>query len=180
MERELFELGTIQKTFRTNGEVEAKLITDDPMHYKKLKHLFLENITQKKLPYFIETLQIQISGRAVIKFEGIDTKEQAEEIIGNRIHCDVKELPSLKGNKYYFHELLGNKIVDENLGELGIAKELYETAAGTLLSFEYKNKEVLIPIHDDIILSFDKTKELISTRIPDGLIDIYLEEKNEN
>jgi 16S rRNA processing protein RimM len=40
----------------------------------------------------------------------------------------------------------------------------------------YKGHEVLIPLTDEIIPQVDKAAKVVHSRLPEGLIDVYLNE----
>jgi 16S rRNA processing protein RimM len=39
---------------------------------------------------------------------------------------------------------------------------------------EFQGKEVLIPVHQDIVKNLDREQKKVSTRLPEGLLDVYL------
>jgi 16S rRNA processing protein RimM len=67
-------------------------------------------------------------------------------------------------------------VIDEVLGELGQVKVIYDMETQDLIGMEYKGKEVLIPIKDGIIQKVDKAEKKVFCHLPEGLIDIYLED----
>ena len=44
-----------------------------------------------------------------------------------------------------------------------------------LFAITFGEKEILLPISDEIILKVDRKKKTIEVRAPEGLVDIYLE-----
>ena len=56
-----------------------------------------------------------------------------------------------EGNKFYYHEIEGFKVIDKSYGEVGILKEVINQAVQPLFAIEKEDKEVLIPIADSII-----------------------------
>lgn len=67
-------------------------------------------------------------------------------------------------------------VVDEELGELGKVKVIYDMETQDLIGMEYKDREVLIPLKDEIIQKVDKAEKKVFCRLPEGLVDIYLED----
>ncbi|MFP4090787.1 MAG: ribosome maturation factor RimM, partial [Cyclobacteriaceae bacterium] len=76
--------------------------------------------------------------------------------------------------QFYFHEIIGFRIEDELLGTLGSVKDVYEAGPQTLLAMDYQQQEVLIPLTDEIVTKVDKAQQTVYTRLPEGLLDIYL------
>ena len=69
---------------------------------------------------------------------------------------------------------------DTEKGMLGLVKEVFEAGHQDLIGMEYKGKEVLIPINDDVILNVDRDNALIKVSLPDGLLELYLEDEDED
>ena len=54
--------------------------------------------------------------------------------------------------------------------------KVYENQAQNLLAVDHNGFEVLVPLNDQIIKNVDVEKAIIKASLPDGLLDIYLEE----
>jgi 16S rRNA processing protein RimM len=64
-------------------------------------------------------------------------------------------------------------VVDEQLGELGTIREIYEMPYQDLMAMDYQGVEVLIPVQDELILRADKAAQKLFVNLPEGLVDIY-------
>lgn len=87
----------------------------------------------------------------------------------------LDQLPQLEEGQFYFHEIIGFQVEDENEGPLGTVKDVYEAGEQYLIAMNYQDREVLIPLNDDIIPKVNKEKKIVHTRLPEGLLDVYLE-----
>jgi 16S rRNA processing protein RimM len=168
-----FELGYIERTHGYNGSVVARFDVDDPSKYQKIEALFVET-ESLFVPYLIQKITNTRQGQFVIQFQDVSTEEQAIKLKGSKLYLPENLLPSLKPGQYYFHELVGAKVVDEVEGELGIISEIFELPHQVLASMQWNESEVLIPVHENIVLSFDRKNATIKTRLPEGLMDVYL------
>jgi len=88
----------------------------------------------------------------------------------------VSFLPKLKDDQFYYHEIIDYQIEDAKLGSLGVVKEVYSTGEQDVLIMIYKNREVLIPLTDEIIPKVDKKAKVVHSILPDGLLEVYLED----
>ena len=102
--------------------------------------------------------------------------DQVRPFVGSGIYLPLKALPDLEEDQYYFHELVGCTVIDEKLGELGEVKVIYDLETQDLIGMAYKEREILIPIKEGIILNVDKAEKKVFCHLPEGLIDIYLED----
>ena len=85
-------------------------------------------------------------------------------------------MPELDKNQFYYHEIIDYKVVDKNLGELGTVQTVHSMQAQDLLVMDYKGKEVLIPVISEIVLNADKEAKVLNVNLPDGLLEVYLED----
>ena len=87
----------------------------------------------------------------------------------------LENLPKLKESQFYFHEIIGYKVFDAIKGEIGKVDKVLEYSTSNLFSILVKDKEILIPISDEIVGKVDKINKTIQVTCPEGLIDLYLE-----
>ena len=170
-----FLLGYIAKVHGLHGEVVAVLDVDYPEDYENIEHVFVAQ-NSRLVPYFLDHFVLQPNHRALTKFEGFDSIDEASGLVGSELYLPIKDLPELREDQYYFHELIGYTVHDEVHGEMGEVKHIYDLQTQDLIGLEYKGREVLIPIQDGIVLKVDKAAKKVSCRLPDGLLDIYLED----
>ncbi len=170
-----FQIGRVSKVHGLRGEVNVVLDVDYPEDYEGLEHLFLEQ-KGRLVPFFLEHFVIQPGGKALVKFEDLNSLEQVESLVGLEIYLPLTELPQLEEDQYYFHELIGFEVIDETLGLIGPVQIIYDLETQDLLGVTHKGKEVLIPIQDGIIRNVDKAAKKVYCQLPDGLLEIYLED----
>jgi 16S rRNA processing protein RimM len=84
-------------------------------------------------------------------------------------------LKPLTGNRFYYHEVKGFEVHDANHGFIGNVIEVLEYPHQAVLSISFRNKEILIPVTDEIVTAIDRDKRCLYTNAPEGLIEIYLE-----
>lgn len=167
-----FELGYIGKIHGLDGTVMAILDVDFPDQYRKMDALFVEQKGQL-VPFMIRKIAGIKGSQILLSFEGIESEAQALELKGCKLFLPEKALPKLKDNQYYFHELVGCVVMDEQLGELGEIREIVDLPHQTLAIMDWKGAEVLIPVHESIVLQINRTEKKVSARLPEGLIDVF-------
>jgi 16S rRNA processing protein RimM len=170
-----FQIGRLAKVHGLRGEVNVVLDVDFPEDYEGLEHLFLEQ-KGRLVPFFLEHFVIQPGGRALAKFEELNTIEQVEMLVGSEIYLPLTELPELDEDQFYFHELVGFEVIDETKGLIGPVQNVYDLETQDLLGVTHQGKEVLIPIQDGIITKVDKADKKVYCQLPEGLLEIYLED----
>lgn len=167
-----YYLGKIIKPHGYKGKVSAYLDTDEPEFYLDLKMLFLD-IAGTSVPYFIQSMSL-LNNKAIFELQDVDNLDKAELLSKKDIYLPLKDLPPLSGNQFYYHEVADFKVTDKNAGPIGTVKQVLEYPNQAVLQVFLEEKEILIPISDEIIHHVDRLNKLIEIEAPDGLIDIYL------
>ena len=170
---ECFYLGRIVSKFSFKGEVLIKLDTDEPETYLEMESVFVE-YGKNLVPFFIEKSSLQKSNLLRVKFEDVDTEEDAEDLIKSDLYLPLDLLPELDEDQFYYHEIIGFKVQDLNYGEVGILTGVNDTTSQALFEIEKDGKQILIPMNDQFLHKVDKKNKIIWVKTPEGLIDLYL------
>ncbi len=89
------------------------------------------------------------------------------------MYLPVSILPPLKGDQFYFHEVIGFKVLDSRHGDIGILVNILPLPHQSLLQITKGKREILIPLVDEIIQQVDRNTKTIFITAPEGLIEIY-------
>ena len=119
------------KKYSFKGEVLLKLDTDQPQLYVNLESLFI-NFNNRLIPYFIKASRLHKSDLLRLKLEDISTEPSADELIRKEVFLPLSMLPKLEGKTFYYHEVFGFEIWDENFGKVGLIKGVKYHSAQTL------------------------------------------------
>ena len=168
-----FYVGKIVKTHGLKGEVTLRIDNEQFDDIEELNY-FLLDINDKLIPFFIEDIAYH-SNKAFVLFQDMKTLEAANQLVGTTVYLPLELLPEKTGNDLYSHEVVDYIVVDEEKGELGKVNEIIEYPTQSLIQVIKDEKEVLIPIHDDIIKEVNREEMKIYIKAPSGLIDMYLD-----
>ena len=170
---ECFYLGKIVSKFSFKGEVLIKLDTDEPESYLEMESIFVE-YDKNLVPFFIERSSLQKSNLLRVKFEDVNSEEDADDLMKCDLYLPLEMLPELNEDQFYFHEVIGFKVEDINYGNVGILTAVNDMTAQALFEVEKDGKQVLIPMNDEFVHKVDKANKTIFVHTPEGLIDLYL------
>jgi 16S rRNA processing protein RimM len=170
---DFFYLGKILKTTGSKGHLLVFLDVDDPSRYKKLETVFI-GIENDRIPFAISELELKHRNTARILFEDIHSDEEARICVGRELYLPSSMLPLLKGKKFYFHEIKGFTVIDKKHGKIGMVISVLDMPQQALMQIRHGEKEILIPVIDEILVSVDRKKKEIRIQAPEGLIEIYL------
>ena len=169
--KDCFYLGKVVKPFSFKGDLVLFFDVDEPEEYSELDGVYIE-INKLLVLYPIETIRIK-GNKATVRFENM-TEEDSLKLIGKNLYLPIELLPKLEGNKFYFHEIIGFKVIDKEKGDIGIIESVIEYPAQPLFSIIFNGKEILIPIIDSVIEKVDREAKIMYINAPVGLVDLYL------
>ncbi len=172
---ECFELGSIARTRGLAGGLLVYLDVDNPEDYAHLDILFIEQ-NNTLIPYQTREYKLEQGNRVFMLLEDIDHIDLAKPLVGASLFLPLAVLPELEEDNFYYHDIIGYQVVDKNKGPLGTITSIYDAGHQDLLGMGYRGKEVLIPIVDDIVLKALKEEKILEVVLPDGLLEIYLDE----
>lgn len=171
---EHFLLGKILRTHGVKGDVIVFLDVDEPTRYKKMKSVLLE-LNDELVEYPVTKVNVIPNEKtAIIHLSGVEDMNSAELILKTNLFQPISKLPKLKGNDFYFHEIIGFSVTDTLLGELGIIKDVYDLQQHPVGVMLYKEKEVLFPISEQTLQKIDRENKKIFLTLPEGLLEVYL------
>ena len=167
-----FFFGKITKTHGLKGEITVKLDVANPEDFKDLRYLLIED-RGNLIPYFIENQKIN-GDKMIVRLQDVKKVEQAVTFMGKAVFLPNEFMPELEDDDFYYKEIVGFKMVDALKGEIGEISDVLEYPTQAVIQVMKDEKEILIPIHDDIIQKVDKKAKILTVKAPEGLIDMYL------
>jgi 16S rRNA processing protein RimM len=173
LKKDCFFVGKVVKKYSFKGELLVKLDTDDPEQFLKMESVFVEQ-HKTLIPFFIERSQLHKSSLLRVQFDDVYDEASADALIGKELFLPLSSLPPLEGDKFYYHEVIGFKIHDEDFGEVGVITNVNDHTSQHHFEVDSNGTQVLIPINDEIITKVDRENNTIFIDAPIGLIDLYL------
>ena len=170
-------VGLITSCHGINGQVKVKSLSDFKERFIKPGTRWLQK--ENEAPSEIElTSGFKQPGKEIfiIKFQGINTRDHAEELKKYKILVKTSELPKLKKEEFHLLELidLEVKTVENNqLEVIGKVINLENEKNNLLVIKLFKNqKEVFIPFVKEIVPLVDIKNNFIIINPPNGLLDL--------
>lgn len=161
-------VGSITGNYGVKGQLKIVLDTDIK-NLEKGTWLFLE-IQKKPVPFFIEETLGQDKGY-VVKLKGIDTPEQGRDYFNISVGVQENNLVEPKTNDLL--QLIDYKIIDANSKrEIGLIEDIYDNSAHLLAKVNYQENELLIPLHNELVIDINEREKEITLQLPEGLIDL--------
>ncbi len=161
----LLVCGKIVNTHGLRGEVKALCYADGPEFFDTVKTLHLSSGKA------LELCAWRVSkGAVLLKLRGIDTVEEAEKLVGSELSVRRADLPPLPEGRYYIADILGMNVITDEGRELGKVVDVFKTGSNDVYTVR-GDKEYLIPVIDEVILSTNVEGRLLTIKPLKGLLD---------
>ena len=148
--KELFSVGQITKPHGVKGEVKVLSLTDSLQRFKKLNEAYIEG---KKIK--ITSVKLQ-KDRAILKIEGIDSIEEAENYRNKYIEVKREDAIKLPKDSYYVADLLDCFVYDTEGTKIGKVYDVIETGSNDVYWVKGEGKEeLLVPAMKTIVEKVD-------------------------
>ena len=170
-------VGLITSCHGINGQVKVKSLSDFEERFLKpgIRWLQKENEPPAKIELNSGFKQ---PGKEtfIIKFQGINTRDQAEQLKKYKILVKTNKLPKLKKGEFHLLELINLQVKTLENDELKIIGKVInlENEKNNLLVIElFKNqKKVLIPFVKQIVPIVDLKNNFLVINPPQGLLEL--------
>lgn len=163
------EIGFIKKTHGVAGEVLVVFPEGlDPV-FEKLDYLFFE-VDGLLVPFFIESLHFRSDTTVNIQLGLIGSQEKAKQFVGCRLFTE-KENIEISEEGFHLEMLKGFTLLDKTIGQIGPVLFTENFGGNMVLTVKYLNREVMVPINEDLIVRIDREQLILVMDLPVGLLD---------
>lgn len=168
---ELIHVGHSAKSRGVNGKFKARIEEPFKEDCLKARALFI-NLKGSKVPFLVESSQDQ--GHLIFKLEEIDSPEEVSSLLSKELYLDKKEVSeaTLKDYSPEVHFLVGYHVYDQNEVFLGQLLDVIQYPDQLLGKILVKEKEILLPIHEDLILQLNEESQTLKLEIIEGLLEL--------
>lgn len=169
-EEEVFKIGVFNKPHGIKGEL-SFTFTDDIFDRTDCDYLvcLLDGIF---VPFFIEEYRFKSDSTALIKFEDIDTAEQARIFTNIPVYFPKKYVTEEESDEITsWNFFIGFTVVDKKYGDIGVIEAVDESTMNILFYITKDGKETILPAHEEFIIDLDKKQRVLTVELPEGLID---------
>ncbi len=159
---DLVEMGYIAAPFGIQGWVKIKTTTEYVDSLDDYSALYLRNQSGKIVAKTIEKSFVR-DNIFHAKFADISNRDDALLLRGSVVCVSKDEFPETEEDEFYWVDLIGSKVVNQQGESLGVVKTLMETGANDILVVKDENKvERMIPFVAQYVLDVNLEKQQIT------------------
>lgn len=163
-------IGRVLAPHGIKGEVRIDYYNpDDPHLFARYRNILIQG--DEGVTAFRLIAARPHKGMIIARLEGISTRDQAEQMRGKMVAVSTAELPSLPEDEYYWHEVIGMRVLTQQGEHLGEIIGILRTGSNDVYAMRCGKKEILIPAIKGVITSVDRMARTMVIRPPDGLFE---------
>jgi 16S rRNA processing protein RimM len=147
-------LGKLNAHHGIKGWLKVYSYTDPKQNilsYKQILLLKNSNAIYKQIE--LDTGRLQGKG-VVAHFKGYDSRESAEELIGCTIAIERAELENLAENEYYWIDLIGLEVINQEGINLGKVIKIMPTGANDVLVVRNELEDVAEGLQEEYLIPY--------------------------
>ena len=193
----MHQVAQVLKSNGTDGELVMgfREIAPEDINLKEPVFIYFDGLP---VPFFIESFTKRGNTKALVHLTGISSMEDVEEITGKIVYIAEDSLPELTLEEDGYAALVGWTVLtptgdfstslemtreelemtedevemseEPELVEVGEITDFVDIPNNPCIEVETENGAVILPLHEDFILSVDPEYREIIMQIPEGLI----------
>ena len=147
--KDLLIVGEVVKPQGIKGEVKVMALTDDPRQLSERPSVLLHGKVVNVLSSRVD------KGMVVLRLEGVEDRDAAENLRGQKLYIQRNEAEPLPEGHYYIVDLLGCTVSDDAGKELGILNDILQNGPKDVYIVKGQKGTVLFPALKDLLLDID-------------------------
>lgn len=170
-EESVYKIGRIGKPHGIKGEVTLPF-SDDIFDRTDADYLILD-IDGILVPFFMEEYRFRSDTVALVKFEGIDTQEQARQLTDRDVFFP-RPANTETDDDITWAQLAGFQLIDSSDNQpVGIIQAVDDSTLNILFEvLTPEGTELLVPASEELFEAIDTNSQTITMAIPEGIRDL--------
>jgi 16S rRNA processing protein RimM len=163
-------IGKISKIHGYEGAVTIRLERNFSDNIHEMESVFIET-DGRPVPFFIDYSEQPDSSTLRLKFTDYNSIDRVKEFIGCKIYLTESDMSVTPVENPL--GLRNFMVFSESNIYVGKISEIIENPGQLLLNLvSESDKNILLPLHEDLILEIDAENKIIRMILPDGITDI--------
>ena len=166
---EVQRMGYVLKTHGVNGELVVSVPAD--MDWSEDTDYLVCSMDGILVPFFIESIRGKSSTNILVKFDDIDSVEQARKFQGAVVYLP-NEYVENNLDQMSWSTFIDYKVEDAVAGYLGNIVAVDDSTLNVLFLVKQGDRERVIPANDAWIESIDSMNRVIKYNLPEGVAEL--------
>ena len=161
----MLRVAQVLKSNGTDGELLLSFFDVAPEDIDLQEPVFIE-FDGLPVPFYFESFTPRGNNRALVRLTGVRSLKDADELAGQSVYADYFEEEEEE-------DLVGWMVCNAEGQTVGTVVD-YEDIPGNLCLWVERpdGEQVLLPFHEDLILSMEESTQTITMSIPEGILEL--------
>ena len=161
----MLRVAQVLKSNGTDGELLLSFFDIAPEDIDLQEPVFIE-FDGLPVPFYFESFTPRGNNRALVRLTGVRSLKDADELAGQSVYADYFEEEEEE-------DLVGWEVRNADGQSVGTVVD-YEDIPGNLCLWVERpdGEQVLLPFHEDLILSMEESSQTLTLSIPEGILDL--------
>lgn len=172
MAAKMISIGKVLKPRGIKGEIKVLPLTENiEKRFKKGNALLLEGFNKEDYSkYTIKKVSFGSKNTVFLKLNEINSYEEANSLRDQHFVIPESELELLENDRYYFFQIIGLKVIDEDNNEIGKVDEIQQTGSNDVYIIKNKaGEEILLPATKEVVKKVDLQEGIMIVHLLPGL-----------
>ena len=158
-------IAQVLKSNGRDGELLVSFTGIDPEDIDLEEPVFIE-FDGLPVPFYFESFTQRGSSRALVRLTGVRSLRDAEELAGAAIYVEDDLYEDEE------EDLTGWTVLQADGTPAGTVSAHEDIPGNPCIWVETGHGEVLIPLHEELVLEVDEEKQTLRMEIPEGLLSL--------
>jgi 16S rRNA processing protein RimM len=153
-------IGRFGRPHGIKGFVTVHSFADPPENILRYTawHAFLQKQWQP-----IKLLSVEVHNKSIIALvEGYPERETAARLTNVEIAINAEQLADLKPGEYYWHQLIGMKVINKEGLSLGQVTEIIPTGSNDVLVVQGEKRHLIPYLPGEFVINIDASQKVIT------------------
>jgi 16S rRNA processing protein RimM len=150
---DLIEVGTVIEAYGIRGALKIRPFSNEPVALLSAKEIWLSGLRLPQMRDFSVYKAKEHSGTVILELVGLTDREIALSFKSATVSIARSKFPPLEENEYYWTDMMGAQVHNQQGEHLGDIKEIVDNGAQTVLIVHAEEKKQhLIPFVESFII----------------------------
>ena len=166
----MLRVGRITGAHGLKGALRLRPDNPDSDTLEQVARVFLENGGQAREFRLTAMTRLNATTRR-ITLEGVADVNAAEALKGAIVMLAAEDVPAAKPGEFYYYEAIGCEVFLTDGSRIGTIEEIFSTGAHDIWVVRDGEREVLVPVIEDVVKAMDFAARRVTIEPIPGLLD---------
>ena len=162
-------VGRVVKTQGIKGQIKVSSGGGDYSTFSAGNVIYLEHKQEGRRAFTVESSR-PYKEMMILSLREVKRIEEAEELVGSSVYVNTADLKPLPPDEFYWYQLRGVRVENEEGMFLGILEEILPTGSNDVFVVRKDEQEILLPATDEVVVRMDVRERVMIVHLLEGLL----------